>query len=80
MTRQTQRKILSSDNNTILTYSASSNRTHINESALIAHVEGVVTITEDLSVGSAWSDVLANDLSVHTLHASCHVAHEDIRA
>jgi hypothetical protein len=66
--------------NTIAARSPRSNRSHVNEPALVAHVEGVAAVAEDLAVRRARSGVLADDLSVHTLHASSDGTHVGVSA
>lgn len=62
-------------NNTVLTSRPSRHGSHVDQAALVAHVERVGAITENGAVGRARSVILSFDGAVDALHAGGHGAH-----
>lgn len=53
--------------------------THIDQPALITHVESILAITKDTAGGGAGAGVFTDDLAIGALHPRRHGTHVDPR-
>ena len=69
---------LGESNDAVSTGRARGDGTHVDQAALVAHVEGVGAVAENGARGCAWAGVLAFDGAVDALRARGDGAHVDV--